>query len=343
MSVLTRRSQRAALMAAILCMPSLAGAQGGAVAPSPISQPSPAQASNAAGEPVDGWAIVRYSVLADGTTSNIRVIETVPPSVDAEPIREAVAGWRFQPARSGADAIDWHNGESVVTFGDDELGTPSDEFEAAFNQVVSLTEQSQFAQAYDAARSLLDRQATERVELGRAVAQLATIYILRDSPHRALSSLQLVTDARITVLPLEDLFTALQIKIGVETELGRVQEALATHALIAAGLDPNAEDPFATVANTLRAHWESTPFLEVSGRIDDKPWRFDVGRRYFYFDKISGEIDSIDVECDTRRISIDFEPDAEFQLPDSFGDCTLFVNGSPGTTFSYVDVLPPED
>jgi hypothetical protein len=340
MSFIKQGALSALAVAAIVGAPAIVHAQGGLVPPEPVSQEPPAQGTNAIGEAVDGWAIVRYSVLANGTTSNVRVIEAVPPSLSKGPIQRAVEDWTFRPATNNGSAIDWHNGESVVSFGDDTLGEPSAAFDAAYEAILSLTEDQLYTQATAALQTLLNEQAIGRIELGQAVTHLATISVLQQNPHKALRYLRLVTDQRIGVLPLQSLFTALQVRFRQETTLGRVREALATHEIIAAGLDPNAEDPYGAVVDSLEQLWETEQFLAVPGQIDDAPWRFDIGRRYFYLDDIQGEVESLDIECDTRRLTIEFQPEADFQLPDSFGDCTLFVNGTPGTKFSYIGVLP---
>jgi tetratricopeptide (TPR) repeat protein len=313
------------------------------VAPTPITQAQPSSATNAVGESVDGWAVVRYSVLTDGTTSNVEVIESAPPSLDVDGVLEAARGWTFEPATSDGEAIEWHNGESVVSFGEITDLEPSDAFVARYDSVVSLIDENRFPEALEASLMLLNEQAKNRLELGLSIAQVASINVLGENPQRALRYLQLATDRRATVLPLEDLFAALQLKLRVETELGRWREALETYEWIAAGLDPNAPNPFADVAKSLQGQWDNAEFLEIKGQIGDTPWRYDIGRRYFYIDNIDGMIQTIDVECDTRRLTIDFESEADYQLPEDFGACTLFINGTPGTTFSYIGVLPPSN
>jgi hypothetical protein len=342
MSVLKQGLLHAILSATVLgtTVPSLA--QTVLTPPSPVTQGQPDTARNIVGIPVEGWAIVRYSVLQDGRTSHVRVVESVPPSLDIDGIAEAAQGWTFQAATSDGAAIDWHNGESIVAFGatDSTVTEPSPEFLSAYDAIVGMIDTDRFTEALEASSALLNEQATSRIELGLAMAQLASINILGDNPHRALRYLRLATDRRVPSLPLQDLFPALQLKLRVETELGRWREALITYDWIAAGLDPDAPNPFIDVANMLQGQWDNAEFLEISAFIGDTPWRYDIGRRYFYVDKVNGAIDSIDVECDTRRLTIDFQADADYQLPEAFGDCTLFVNGTPGTSFSYIGVLP---
>jgi tetratricopeptide (TPR) repeat protein len=311
------------------------------VAPRPISQAQPPQATNGAGLSVGGWAVVRYSVLKDGTTANVRVVDAVPPSIDTASIRAAAAGWKFQPGTSDGQAIDWYNGETVVKFDQPVVSADIEmAFAEAYQAVSSQIEAQQFDAALPASLALLNEKATQSDELAKALAQAAFASVALADPDAGLHYLQLATDNRVMALTGEDLLITLQVQLRIETELGRVREALDTISRIEAGMDPDSPNPFAEVAAGLRQHWDNTEFLEVIARIDEKPWRYDNGRRYFYIDNINGQIDSIDAECDTRRFSIEFDPDADYQLPESFGACTLFINGSPGTQFSFIDVKP---
>jgi hypothetical protein len=81
----------------------------------------------------------------------------------------------------------------------------------------------------------------------------------------------------------------------------------------------------------------------VKGRIDAASWRIDPSRRFFFILLTGGAISSIDAECDTRRVELQFNPDDNYGLPESFGACTIFVNGDAGTTFSFVEALPSEE
>ena len=343
MSILKQGPLHAILIVVMFNPVAPAAAQTRLVPPTPIAQAQPSSATNAIGETVDGWAVVRYSVLTDGSTSNVEVVESAPPSLDIDGVLEAARGWTFEPGTSGREAIEWHNGESVVTFGEITDLEPSDAFVASYDAISAMTDAGRTQEALQASRTLLNEQAKNRLELGLAIAQLASINILGEDSHRALRNLQLVTDQRASVLPLDDLFAALQLKFRIETELGRWGEALETYELIAAGLDPDAPNEYANVVQSLQAQWDNTAFLEIKGLIGDTPWRYDIGRRYFYIENVVGMIQTIDVECDTRRLTIDFQADADYQLPEDFGACTLFINGTPGTTFSYIGVVPPSN
>ncbi|MGD8341765.1 MAG: hypothetical protein PVH89_13360 [Gammaproteobacteria bacterium] len=101
--------------------------------------------------------------------------------------------------------------------------------------------------------------------------------------------------------------------------------------------DPN---PFSAVADSLRSSWQEAEILRVYGRIDESPWQIDAGRRIFTIDNVDGQVTSIEAECDSRHLTLDFQPEVDWQIPESLGRCSLLVNGESGTSFSFSAMLP---
>jgi protein TonB len=46
---------------------------------------------------VEGWVEIEFLVNTEGRVEDIRIIKAQPPGVFEESVRQAVAGWRFQP------------------------------------------------------------------------------------------------------------------------------------------------------------------------------------------------------------------------------------------------------
>lgn len=67
-------------------------------------------------------------------------------------------------------------------------------------------------------------------------------------------------------------------------------------------------------------------------------WVHGLVRRLFSVANVSGRIDAVDLRCTqgTRRyVSI---PDSEvWQVPESWGECGMYVKGEPGTTFTFAE------
>jgi hypothetical protein len=327
-----------------------ASAQSKLVAPRATASPQPAQPTNASGNPVEGWVTIRYSVRADGTPTDIRAVNHMPPTIDPAPAVATFEQWRFTPGTSDGEAIDWHNNETVIVFrAPAGVVTALPEFETEYARIADMVaaevdagepDLTVYDRAAAANQQLLNEYAVTLADLGIALGQGAFIEIGRSNWNAALEPVQMATDRRVPMLSGPDLFPTLQLRMQIETQLGRKREALVSYERLARGLGRDEPDEFAAVGDALRRDVEESEFNPVSGRIDnDGSWRFDADRPYFYIQDIEGSIDTIDAECDTRRISLDFSEELDYQLPATLGRCVVFVKGDPGTTFQFIEVL----
>jgi hypothetical protein len=316
--------------------------------PQPVSQPQPPNPTNASRMPmpVEGWAIVRYSVLSDGSTSNVHVTGIAPPVANPAATVEAVRQWRFSPATVDGEATDWHNNESVIVFGDVAIDDDAtEEFRMRFEEeIASLLDLQEYDDAEKANTELLNEYAITKEQVAVALTQAGIIKIGQLDLHAAHRLLNLATNPQADAWDDEfELRVALQLKLQTEVQLGLSGEALNTYDRIAALLGPDDVDQFGETASSLRSIRETSEILEALGEITEGSWRFNLDRRIFTIDNVMGSISSIDAECDKRRLSLEFQPQVEWQLPDSLGDCVLFVNAEPGTSFSLFEMLPAAD
>jgi hypothetical protein len=244
------RSQRALFLVLLLVLgasPLPAQAQDEFAAPRPLTSPLPPQPTNARGVPVEGWVTIRYSVLANGTPSNVRAVNFMPPSIDPAPTIATVSQWTFSPGLRDGQPIDWHNTETVVTFRS-QGGTGDDPaaFEQSYAAIAALIEADPVANAaaaLEANQSLLNESTTRLAELGLGLVQNAIIHVGRDDLLAALEPMRMATDPRVPILSGTELFPALQLRMQIERELGRVGEARASHARLAKGLGQTDVDP----------------------------------------------------------------------------------------------------
>jgi hypothetical protein len=348
---------RIVLFASMAGAAQLAIAQRGLVGPTAISQPAPVLTSNAVGTPTEGWAVVRYWVLEDGTTASVRVVDSVPPGADPNSTIAAVRQWTFRPGTKDGEPIDWINNEAIVVFQPrTEDSEPSSAFRDRYTEIFE-TIQAQIAtvdgpdaddavKAYedmrDANLELLREHTTRLEDIALGLSQAMFINIYSQDAHKAYEFARRATDPRNDLLEGEDLRAALQQRLQLEATLGRIRDALITFDRIDAGYGPDETNPAAEFAERLRNRVENDEILKALGYVDERPWRIDASRKIFTVGEIDGAIDSIDAECDVARIRLDYQADVDWRLPESLGACTYFVNAEPGTSFSFFEMLPLE-
>ena len=334
------------LLALLGASPLAALAQSELIAPRSLISPLPPAPTNARNVPVEGYVTVRYTVLADGKAVNVRAIDAMPPSIDPAPTIATVGTWTFAPGTRDGQAIDWYNNEAVVVFRST-AGAESDN--SAFREGYAAIEAMlaaptvDYAAALAANENLLSEHATRLDDIGLAMVQSAVIQIGFGSLNSALVRLRMATDPRVPMLSGTELMPALELRMRLEGQLGRIGDALASHERLARGLGPKGGDAeFTELGERLRTAAASPDLLEVRGRILGNYWRIEPSRRYFFIARVVGTLHAIVAECDTRRIELPFNADDDSGLPDSLGKCTIFVYGDGNTDFSFVEAMPPE-
>ena len=65
-------------------------------------------------------------------------------------------------------------------------------------------------------------------------------------------------------------------------------------------------------------------------------WFYEPQRRTFSFDNIEGEVTSFEARCQRQRIKGEVTSDREWELPDDWGSCQVFVFGDDGATFDFL-------
>ena len=341
----TRQACCGMVLALLGASPLAALAQAELIAPRSLTSPLPPAPTNARNVPVEGFVTVRYSVLADGKPTNVRAIDAMPPSIDPAPTVATVSTWTFAPGTRDGQPIDWHNNESVVVFRST-AGAESDN--SAFLESYAAIESMLAAQTVDyaaalaASEALLSEDATRLADIGLGMVQSAVIQIGAGALNSALLRLRMATDPRVPMLSGTELKPALELRMRLEGQLGRVGDALKSYERLAKGLGPDGGDAeFAALGERLRTAAATQELLEVRGRIVGDSWRIEPSRRFFFI-ATEGTLRTIVAECDTRRIELAFDPADDYGLPEALGNCTIFVHGDRNTDFSFVEAMPPE-
>jgi hypothetical protein len=318
-----------------------AGALAQTVAPRAVDTPPPEIPQDRAGMPLEGWAIVRYAVTADGSTSDVRIVDIMPPELPDRGIRDAVEQWTFEPATLDGEAIGWYNNEAVLVL--DAATVPAastPEFAEAYAEADGLLRNDEHQDALRSNERLLESTATRLREIGLAQVQNAAIHIGLGDHHAAYAAILRATDPRVPLLDPNELALALQYRNVLELQLGDAEAALATferrNALGVVADDDPVGSRLPALQEALAAE---DSIIAISGRLIDEQWRHVPTRRTFALGDIDGSIETILVECDRRAAELEYVAESEYTLPESWGNCALQIEGRRNTTFRFYEFL----
>lgn len=313
-------------------------AQDDASRPQLLEGAEPEAPTNAAGVPLEGWVKVHYSVLANGTTSDVRVVDVVPPQLDTDDVVSAVEEWKFTPATIGGEAVDWHNNESMVVFDAESVPfEPSPLFAQAYADVTQLIEQEDFEGAIEANESLLENQTMRLNEIGLAEIQAAILLAATSNLHDAYEAVLRSTDPEVVTLQGPQLAVALRQRFNMELQLGRFASSLETYDRLAAIEVLSDQDDVKVRADKVREALQAGAAITVKGRVGGAPWSYAPTNRTFSFTGVEGSIRNLQLECNRRKTELEFSEDVEWSIPQSWGDCMLFVDGRRDTSFTLVE------
>jgi hypothetical protein len=72
-------------------------------------------------------------------------------------------------------------------------------------------------------------------------------------------------------------------------------------------------------------------------RVGEVAWSHALTSRTFTLANVQGRIRELHVECEKTTKTLDYEADAEWTIPESWGACTLQVSAKQGTTFAFYE------
>src|SRR5690606_4770354 len=316
------------------------------LAPQPVELTTPEVASRGgrADELREGWVKLRYSVLADGTTADVRVVDAMPAGLDPLSAVAAARTWMFEPATVDDEPIDWHNNLAVIVFDREPPGHEDPlPFAQAYEEVAELITSGIYEQAKSRSERMQREHAFTLEDIGLALMQRAALEHALGDPHAALDAVRRATQPEVVMLEDEELKIALEHRFALEIQLGRAVDALETYERRNTLERLRSRDPMARQAAALRQALQNPETsLAAQGRLNgDGQWVHTLTWGTVAVGDLDGHIENLEVECSRNKAALPFEADVELTIPETWGECALFVHGVPNTTITLYEFWEP--
>ena len=141
-----------------------------------------------------------------------------------------------------------------------------------------------------------------------------------------------------------ELFVAATRRLyGLHLERGELGAAVETFERLRDTEEVRSADNYEAALGTMRQTYDrilaaaaTEQLIVVKAEIDEYHyWLGKLLRRSFGLASVVGRVDTVDIRCEkgTTRVGFSTE-DQLWTIPQSWGDCRLYVKGEPGTTFS---------
>jgi hypothetical protein len=288
------------------------------------------------GEAREGWVKLRYSVLADGTTADVHVVDAMPPGLDPLSAMLAAHAWTFEPAMADGVPIDWHNNHAIIVFNREQTAHAAwPQFAATYEEVADLIARGEYGEARSRNERMRRELAVTLEEMAFGQMQLAVIEHASGDAHAALDAIRRATEPTVERLGDEELELALEHRFALELELGRAADALTTYERgLELGRVPSSERLARLGESLERTLAAPEANLAARGRIgSNEQWDHSLTWPIFAIGDVDGRVEGLQLVCNRGKATLPLEEDVQMAIPAGWGECALFVDGQPETTF----------
>jgi len=312
----------------------------------PVTRQAPAYPPSALEKGYEGWVLLSYVVMPDGSCADI-LIEDASNPIFEEPARKAVEKWEYAPATRDGEPIEQAYTRVLVSF---LLVQPPALPRRRFGRTTRAINRQLDARDFDAARSAI-RDLSLSFELN--VRERSYLYLLEaelerldGSPERQLASLRRATIDGGRFLEPATYGKALIDLFVLEVERQEIAAALATYrSLDSTGI--KVPEWVSEAESRVRGQLATASSLKRRGRIattreiesGEQPvvWSHEPFLREVGFGDIEGELSRVEFRCEQMRAIDEPTEERAWRLPTGWGRCTIFVTGAPGSSFELIE------
>jgi TonB family protein len=290
----------------------------------------------------EGWVRLSFVVSPDGTVADPIIEDSSGGREFERAARSAVQKWTYEPATwNGVPVEQCHMNVNISFFIPDSRGA-SRRFRARFDSITQLLDENEV----DAARELLETTAgSKRLNL----YELARVWLLRarvaEARGNTAGELRNLRRAAYDEQWLEpELYSAVLRSIfWLQIDTKKYSAALATHEKLAARpeeVTPEISEAVSQIVSFVNGDklLGTEGFIADADETDETPhWAHSLLRREFGFAEINGSVGRLEIRCDWNRAIDVVEKNRTWAIPESWGNCRLFVFGEPGASFKLIE------
>ena len=311
----------------------------------PVVQTAPKYPAMERSRGHQGWVELNFVVTEDG--------EVVDPVVEASSGSRAfeheaiktVKRWRYEPATKNGKPVPQSKTAVRISFA---MDGAQDRVSRVFYSVYRKVDKAIDEGNIDLASTELARLFASQ---GLTLGELSWLWTLqaRIAGVRGDTDLQLLAVQRALAVSEEWIPSSLRMnllttRVYLETRKGNYAEAMDAYMALKAmdGADTSELD---SVAKEIEALVESDQLLLISAEIGsarcvtcESSWRYKPLRRAIEITDIDGELGTLEFRCDWQRFVGTARDGVAWQIPASWGDCSVVVHGKTGSTFTLVEL-----
>lgn len=312
----------------------------------PLERVNPRYPSLAARKGREGWVRLSYIIDEEGRVKDPVVEDFFGSSSFKRSALSAVKKWQYDPAiKDGEPTQQCHQAVQLdFTIGGKTGATRK--FIKAYKNVDEIFKAGNVEAADEALKELLSWDTLNRYENAWLLNLESQIAREQSDIEREAKSLTRLLSSngqkRFNNAVFDDDYVAyiLQRKILLDAQRGYYADALKSYSRLQEMDEQQPRiDEIAAIVNQIETSIASEKNLQVPVSMGDNGrWFHTLVRNKFAFNNIQGELDTVEVRCDSHREKFTVAEAHVWHIPQSWGQCQVMVKGDEATTFDLIEV-----
>ena len=313
---------------------------------SPLERVDPKYPSSAARKGREGWVRLSYVIDEEGRVKDPVVEDFFGSPAFKRSALSAVKKWQYEPAiKDGEPTQQCHQAVQMDFALVGKTGATR-KFINAYKKVDEVFKAGDVEAADEALKELLEWDTLNRYEnawLLNLESQIANAQGDIERETRSLSRLLASNgEKRFNNAVFDDDYVAyvLQRKILLDTQRGYFADAMKSYSALQEMDEQQSRiDESAAIINQIETFIASGKNLQVPVSMGDNGrWFHTLVRNKFAFNNIQGELDTVEVRCDSHREKFTVAEAHVWHIPQSWGQCQVMVKGDSETKFDLIEV-----
>ncbi|MBT3137259.1 energy transducer TonB [Alteromonas sp. ALT199] len=294
----------------------------------------------------EGWVRLSYVIDEEGRVKDPVVEDFFGSPSFKRSALSAVKKWQYNPAIKDGEPTQQCHQAVQMDFSISGKTGATRKFIKAYKNVDEMFKAGDVEAADEALKELLSWDSLNRYEnawLLSLESQIASTQNDIDREARSLTRLLASNGQKRfnnAVFDGDYVAYALQRKILLDAQRGYYAEALKSYSKLQEMEEQQARvDEIAAIIKKVETSIASENNLKVPVSIGDNGrWFHTLVRNKFAFNNIQGELDTVEVRCDSHREKFTVAEAHVWHIPQSWGQCQVMVKGDSETKFDLVEV-----
>lgn len=307
----------------------------------PIERISPKYPVEAARRGQEGWVVVSFVIDKEGGVRSPIIEQSSNPKVFDKATLKAINSWKFEPTTVNGEAIEQckNSVRMDFTLAKDAQGARR-KFVSVYKKIVKALDNDDLEEAQE----LIDKQRSrgawnlyEDAWLSNAEARYYQMSGDVDGEIRALSR---ISSANKPLLDINEHLNSLARLFNLEVNRKEFIDAFHTAKNIQRLDKERLLYPrVRKITERIEQYIDGKENYLVQGKFNsDGVWRYQLARNSFGFSGDVSAIRKLDVRCENKFLTYKVAQDTTWTVPDSYGQCALYVYGDTNTTVNLIEV-----